>query len=151
MATLLDIAPATEIVEVRGAAIEVHGVSLTGLASLIYRYPQLSEMLSGQSVDVPALLQLSGDVVASIIAAGIGAPGDAASEAVAGKLPLEAQADLLSAILRVTMPGGVGPFVEKLTALASSLGMQKLAQQETLQAGAPIANGRDAAAAPSPN
>src|SRR4051794_37464857 len=55
-------------------------------------------------------------------AAGCGYPGDETAETVAGKLSLDTQADLLAAILRLTLPKGVGPFVEKLTALGSILG-----------------------------
>jgi hypothetical protein len=42
---------------------------------------------------------------------------------IAGTLSLDVQADLLAAILRLTLPKGVGPFVEKLTALGSLLGV----------------------------
>ena len=42
-------------------------------------------------------------------------------EGIAGKLSLDAQADLLAAILRLTLPKGIGPFVEKLTALGGIL------------------------------
>src|SRR3954452_16971489 len=54
-------------------------------------------------------------------AAGCGYPGDETAETVAGKLSLDAQADLLAAILRLTLPKGVGAFVEKLTALGNIL------------------------------
>ena len=43
------------------------------------------------------------------------------AECVAGRLWLDAQADLLAGILRLTLPKGVGPFVEKLTALGGIL------------------------------
>ena len=66
-------------------------------------------------------MAMGGDAVAAIIAAGCGYPGDETAESVAGKLSLDAQADLLSALLRLTLLKGVGHFVEKLTALGSIL------------------------------
>ena len=62
-------------------------------------------------------IALGGYTVAAIIAAGCGYPGDEIAEDVASRLTIEAQVDLLSATLRLTLPGGFGPFVEKLTAL----------------------------------
>jgi hypothetical protein len=64
---------------------------------------------------------MGGDAVAAIIAAGCGYPADDKAESVAAKLSLDAQADLLTVILRLTLPKGVGPFVEKLTALGGIL------------------------------
>ena len=66
---------------------------------------------------------MGGDAVAAIIAAGCGYPGDNTAETIAGSLSLDIQADFLAAILRLTLPNGVGPFVEKLTALGSLLGV----------------------------
>ena len=66
-------------------------------------------------------MAMGGNAVAAIIAAGCGYPGDEQPETVAGKLSLDAQADLLAAILRLTLPKGIGPFVEKLTALGGIL------------------------------
>ena len=47
-------------------------------------------------------MAMGGDAVAAIIAAGCGYPGDETAETVAGKLSLDAQAELLAAILRWT-------------------------------------------------
>lgn len=68
------------------------------------------------------MMTIRGDAVAAIIAAGCGYPADEKAEAVAGNLSLDAQADLLAAILRLTVPRGIGSFVEKLTALGGILG-----------------------------
>jgi hypothetical protein len=66
-------------------------------------------------------MTMGGDAVAAIIAAGCGYPGDEQAEAVAGKLAIDAQADLIAAIVHLTLPAGLGPFVEKLTALGGIL------------------------------
>ncbi len=122
MVGLVDIAPATERVTVRGTDIEVCGVSAAGVAQLLARFPDLRKLFAGRDVGMEELMAVGGDLVAAIIAAGTGAPGDPAAEDAAGRLGIDEQADLLSAILRVTLPKGVGPFVEKLLALGASLG-----------------------------
>ena len=77
--------------------------------------------MSGKEVAVDQLFAMGGDAVAAVIAAGCGYPGDDKAENVAANLPLDAQADLLAAILRLTLPKGVGPFVETLSALGGIL------------------------------
>jgi len=126
MASLLDIAPAAKTVPVLGVQIEVMGVSTKGIVTLMTRFPQLADMLGGKDVDVPGLMALSGDIVPAIIAAGCGHPGDEQHEAAASRLPIEAQADLIGAILEVTMPGGFGPFVDRLTRLGSSINLSSV-------------------------
>jgi hypothetical protein len=121
MASLLDIAPRTESIEVQGAPVAVHGISAKGVAHLLGRFPELRKLMSGQEVETDELMAMGGDAVAAIIAAGCGYPGDEKAEEVAGRLAIDAQADLLAAILRLTLPSGVGPFVEKLTALGGIL------------------------------
>jgi hypothetical protein len=133
MVGLIDIAPATETVQVQGNPVTVHGVSAKGLAHLLTRFPELRRLMTGQEVQTDQLLAMGGDAVAAIIAAGCGYPGDNAAETVAGGLSLDLQADLLAAILRLTLPKGVGPFVEKLTALGSILGTDA-APSDTAQA-----------------
>lgn len=117
MVGLLDIAPLTEKVTVSGKQIEVFGVSAVGIASLITEFPEIKKLMSGKEVDVSSLLAMSGSAIAAIIAAGVGHPGEEAYQAAASRLPLEAQTDILGAIIKVTLPNGIGPFFEKLTAL----------------------------------
>lgn len=123
MVGLIEIAPATETIQAQGKPVTVHGVSAKGLAHLLARFPELRKLMTGQEVEVDQILAMGGDAVAAIIAAGCGYPGDDAAEAIAGNLSLDIQADLLAAILRLTLPRGIGPFVEKLTGLASILGV----------------------------
>ena len=119
MVGLIDIAPVTTSVTIRGSDITVVGVSARGVAHLLARFPQLRALMTGRDVALDEIIRLGGDVVAAIIAAGIGKPGDESQEAAVDNLSLEEQADLLFAIIRLTIPNGVGPLVEKL----SSLGM----------------------------
>lgn len=126
MAGLLDIAPAVETVSVRGADIPVYGVSAKGIALLLGRFPELRMLLSGVKKDaaVSGLLATGPDLVAAIIAAGIGFPGDAEQEEAAARLPLDAQAELLATIMRLTFPNGIGSLGEKLAALGSLLNVE---------------------------
>lgn len=117
MVGLVDIAPVTSKVSVRGHDIEVVGVSAKGIALLLARFPQLRALMTGREVALEDILRLGGDVVASILAAGTGKPGDEEVEAASHNLTLEEQADLLIEIIRLTMPNGIGPFVEKLSKL----------------------------------
>ena len=130
MAGLLDIAPASEQVMVRGTAVEVTGISVKGIASLLGRFPQLQQLIQGGQLEVDSLMELSGDMVAAIIAAGTGMPGHPVAEEKAASLGLEIQADLLEAIIRQTLPGGLGPFVARLERAGEGLGMMTSKQPE---------------------
>lgn len=117
MVGLVDIAPVTSTVSVRGQDITVTGVSARGIAHLLARFPELRALMTGREAALEDLLRLGGDVIAAIIAAGTGAPGDADVEKAADNLTLEEQADLLGAIVELTMPRGLGPLVERLSRL----------------------------------
>ena len=121
MSGLLSIAPLTETVTVRGTAISVPGVSLRGVAALLVRFPELRMLVTGNAdkINTDDLFAKAPEAVAAVIAAGTGNPGDADHEAVADSLPIEAQADLITAILRVTLPNGLGALVEKLSAMGA--------------------------------
>lgn len=121
MVGLIDIAPKVETIDVQGMPVAVHGVSAKGLAILLGRFPELRKLMGGQEVEAEQLMAMGGDAIAAIIAAGCGYPGDEKAEAVAERLAIDLQADLIAAILRLTLPAGLGPFVEKLTALGSLL------------------------------
>ncbi|MCX7344343.1 MAG: hypothetical protein NTU78_01140 [Alphaproteobacteria bacterium] len=114
MVGLLDIAPLTQTVLVRDHPIEVTGVSAKGMAQLLLRFPELRALITGREVGLDQLLALGGDIVAAVIAAGCGQVGDAQAEAAAGRLGLDDQAELLAAVMTLTMPQGIGPFVDKL-------------------------------------
>lgn len=125
MVGLVDIVPKSETVMVGDTAVAVSGISARGVAYLLSKFPDLRKLMSGQPVGddiADAVMRVAPDAIAAIIAAGIGKPGDAEQEAAADQLTLEPQADLLAAILRLTLPRGIGPFAEKLAALMGSVG-----------------------------
>ena len=121
MVGLIDIAPRIETVDIQGEPVAVHGISAKGVAHLLGRFPELRKLMTGQAVEADQLMAMGGEAVAAIIAAGCGYPGDEKAEDVAGRLAIDTQADLLAAIVRLTLPAGLGPFVEKLTALGGIL------------------------------
>lgn len=117
MPGLKDIAPSFTAVEVKGVRIPVTGISALGIAYLFNRFPVVRELIGGKDVDlsVEALASLAPDAVAAIIAVGTGCVDDPQAEAVAASLGVEHQMDLLEAIMGETMPGGIGPFVDRLS------------------------------------
>lgn len=121
MSSLLEIVTATKQVAVCGVSIEVYGVSAKGVAHLLGKYPELRKLMTGLEVEFEALLEMGGDVVAAIIAAGCGFPGNKEAEDKAEKLSLGEQADLITAIVELTLPNGVGPFIEQLQAMGARL------------------------------
>lgn len=117
MAGLLDIAVAYE--EVKG--IRVWGLSGEGIAYLFQRFPDIRRAVVGRSVDRDALLALAPDMIAAIIACGIGFVNDPEQEKAAATLSLDLQMDFIDAILRLTMPDGPDPFVDKILAIKGRL------------------------------
>lgn len=120
MVSLLDVAPSTKTVTVGGVNVPVFGVSAKGIASLLQDFPELRKAFAGKETDgftAEGLFTLVPQAIASIIAAGTGHPGEADHIAAAEKLPADAQAELMEAIIALTMPKGVGPFMERVTQL----------------------------------
>ncbi|MDK1386376.1 hypothetical protein QN224_13250 [Sinorhizobium sp. 8-89] len=122
MAGLLDIAPVTETVTINGTAVDVPGISAEGIAYLFSRFPEMRMAVTGKKVGPERWLEMGVDAIAAIIAAGCGSPGSPDHEKAAAKLPASAQADLIEAIMKVTMPGGPVPFVERLTGMLNLAG-----------------------------
>lgn len=125
MPGLLDVVALKRSVNVNGTAVAVPGISAYGIAVLLDRFPDLRRVLTGQKVDMNAawLMENVPDAVAAVIAAGTGYPGEAEAEAIAASLSLEPQTELIEAIMEVTLPKGVGPFVERLKAMAEKVGV----------------------------
>ena len=131
MVGLVDIAPIFSSVTIRGQDITITGVSARGIASLLARFPELRALVTGREVALDELLKLGVDVIAAIIVAGTGVPGDVDAEKAADNLTLEEQADLLAAIVELTMPRGLGPLVERLSRLGLLAGGAAAMQDTT--------------------
>lgn len=113
MPGLLDIAPPellTEVLDIRGVQLEIRGLSEREWVRLLHRFPQLrkrsaeAEPASVESGDDQALANL--DVLAPVIAAGLGKIADNETEAEIGKrLTFAEQMTVFNAVIRLT----VGP------------------------------------------
>jgi hypothetical protein len=117
MASLLEIANVARTIPVRGVDIDVFGISGTGIATLMARFPEVGKLMSGVEPDRDALMKLAPKALCAFIAAGTGKPNDEKAEEIAGNLGVGEQLDLIEEIMRLTFPRGVGPFVEKLKGL----------------------------------
>jgi hypothetical protein len=118
MVSLLDIADQQKTVTIRDKDVAVFGISAQDIVYLFGKFPELRLLMSGKQADLTpeTLLKLAPGAVAAAIAAGTGSAGDEQAEAVAARLGLGEQLDLLAAIFDLTFPQGVGPFVQKLDA-----------------------------------
>jgi hypothetical protein len=123
MVSLTDIAPATARVAVLGSEIEVRGLTMRDIAHLLSRFPQLRMIVAGrqESLTVDDIIAAAPDAIASIIACGTGGRDDDAAHAAADALPVEAQTDVIEAIVALSFPKGFGPFVARLMAMAGQL------------------------------
>lgn len=119
MVSLLDIADQQKTVTIRDKDVAVFGISAQDIVYLFGKFPELRLLMSGKQADLTpeTLLKLAPGAVAAAIAAGTGSAGNENAEAVAARLGLGEQLDLLAAIFELTFPQGVGPFVAKLDAL----------------------------------
>lgn len=127
MVSLVDIAPLARAVPVQGDTVSVRGVSALGVASLIMRFPELRALIAGKdtNVTVDRIMEVAPQAVASIIAAGCGAEGDPRAEEVASQLPVGEQLALLTAVLELTLPNGIGPFVKQVEGLLKAVGLSE--------------------------
>lgn len=121
MISLLDIPSHSLTVTVGGAKLTVSPISIETLVGLFARFPDLGKMLQDRKFSVATLLTNSGPLVAAIIAAGVGHPGDAKHEEAAARLALDDQLTILEAVLKATIPSGIGAFIERLTTLGAFL------------------------------
>lgn len=130
MVSLMDVGEVSESVPIRKKDVDVTGITAKGLLVLLSRFPEVRKLVASRGQDVSAedLMKMAPEAVACIIASGCGSPGDKKAEAKASSLNAGEQLDLLSAILRLTFPQGILPFVQKLTAM---VGMESFAGGDT--------------------
>jgi hypothetical protein len=116
MVDIIDIAPVTEPVEVRGHKLEARGIRLGAAAEIMQRFPEVWQMLkTGGKTG-----HLSDPAVAAIIAAGV----DGIDEAGAANLEIDEQMDLVGTIWGLTVRRGVDPFMKALVRFTAKLTRQ---------------------------
>lgn len=115
--TLFDIAPPSETVTIAGVDHKVVGVPFRVIVQLVKDNPEFMGLLFGGGLDGAALLAKGPDTVALIIAWGFGDGDNPEARTKAADLPLDVQLDLIAGIIKATIGGGAGPFVQKLAGL----------------------------------
>jgi hypothetical protein len=127
MATLLDIAPLIKNIEIRGVKLIVKGITAEGVVYLFTRFPILRMMMTGKQIEgltIEAFIVMAPEAIAAVLAVGLGYVGknvaeqEQAEEITAG-FSIDEQINVLTEIMEVTLPRGVGPFVEMINGLAS--------------------------------
>lgn len=123
MVSLVDLAPSTRTVPVGGKDLSVFGVSAEGIASLMGDFPELQKLFQGGTFkfDAATIQKVAPKAIAAIIAAGCDAPGNPDAIKVASRLPVGDQLAVLAVVIELTMPQGIGPFMEALDATVARL------------------------------
>lgn len=118
MTSVLDIVRIHEEVEVGGQTVKVYGLSTRAIADLLQKFPDLQLLVAGRSeLDAKGLMAIAPDAVSSILAAALGEGDNPETIALCDQLPMYSQMSIMEAVIKLTMPGGINPFVQKLTAL----------------------------------
>lgn len=116
--SLLDIGAPHETVSIGDQALSVYGLSVENLIVLLQRFPEAGQWLAPGSVDMKEMLAAAPKLLQAIIACATGAPEDVDTEAVAARLSIDIQLDILEAVIRLTFKDGFGPFVQRIAVLS---------------------------------
>ena len=129
MAGLTDIIPVAKRVmiptEDGDKPVDVRGLSTSDLSYIIARYPELMSKLGGK-MTAAMIMQAGPEVIATVIGRACSDQGDKPevrmrAEAIAATLGAGIQAEILTHVVKLTMPRGPGPFVELLKAAGLDL------------------------------
>lgn len=136
MANLLDITVVPKVVKTtKFGDLNIHGLSITGLAYLIKKHPELFKMFDQegkQKFEVDQLIDLGSEVLTDFICAGLGYPGgsegyEQARKKVADNMNAEDAWSVCEAILEESFPGGAANFFERVT---SAMNKAKVLKQD---------------------
>lgn len=116
MAGFGDIAPAVEIVNIRGASIKMGALSYDDLVDLGRMYKEAAKAID-ESASIFDLLTKFPEAISSVLAMGFGQKGNKETEAQAARLSIGDQHVLLEACLKATFAEGYGPFVRMMKAV----------------------------------
>jgi len=117
MVSLADLVPQSEAVTVRGTELSVSAVTAFGLAALIRDFPDVAKILDGKVASPMAFLNEMPQVAVALMAHGLGVADRPQEVAAIARLGAGDQAAILAAVLRLTSPEGIGPFVSLIEAL----------------------------------
>lgn len=131
--SILDIAPLTEEVTIRGKKFPVWGITAEALLFLITNFPEIMAMFSGRAESLQAgdVLAASPHVVAAVISVGLLERETYATSQdwlkdikkmmpKARSFSVSEQLNCVTKILALTFTEGTGPFVEQINALGAT-------------------------------
>lgn len=116
MAGFGDIAPAVEVVNIRGTEIKMGALSYDDLVDIGRMYKEAAKAID-ENVSIFDLLTKFPDSISSILAMGFGHKGNKKTEEEAARLSIGDQHVLLDACLKATFAEGYGPFVRMMKAV----------------------------------
>lgn len=125
MVSLIDIVPQRRTVRINGGSeVELRGLGLRHIAGLLLRFPELRKLFAdgAPALDFEAIITTAPDAIGSIIAEAAGQPE--AADNVADAMSVDDCAECVGAVLALTMPDGLGPFMEKLGGLLDGGGLR---------------------------
>jgi hypothetical protein len=121
MTSLLDLGPLTEEVVIRGRKITVHGLTAADLFKLFAQFPDIGQTMGALGGNAAALMTLVPELIAKVIVLAIRAPATEEQEAAAMAMAVPDQLAIVAAAQRLTMPDGLGPFVDQITKIAGPM------------------------------
>jgi hypothetical protein len=126
MVGLLDIAPSNRVVETSFGQVDVPGLTINALVSIMKRHPEVLDLLKeeGAELGYSQILDLGLDVSASVLAAGLGYLGNADAEERCKALKPEDAFDLGQAVLEESFPSGSQSFFDKVSKALGKLNLQ---------------------------
>lgn len=132
MVGLLDIAPSNRTVTISAGEIDVPGLTINAVVTIIKKRPELLELLqNGQaSLTFDQIMDMGLDVAATFLAAGLGYPGNEEAEQRCKALKPEDAFDLGHAIMEESFPKGPKSFFDKVTKALSAAGVNLKLQTE---------------------
>lgn len=125
MVSLADIGPLSKKVTIRNKDLEVRGVNVHDIFSLLEQFPDLKSVISNRAVSGDVALSIIQGIpaaVGAIIACACGEADNKAAIGAAQSLSVGEQLEMLEAIAEMTFPKGVKSFVDGLAKLISQAG-----------------------------
>jgi hypothetical protein len=113
MADLLDIVDTKRTVPIRGKELDICGISFDDFVALIVRFPALQKAFT-DGMNAETIAKAAPEALGAVIAHGTGHGGSAEHERAARRLVIGEQLTIVRAIMDVSLPQGVGPFLDQL-------------------------------------
>lgn len=127
MTGLLDIAPSNKVVETSFGSVDVPGLSINSLVSVIKKHPELLKLLQQKDmgeIGFENIMDLGLEVTASLLASGLGYAGNAEAIERCKKLKPDDAFDIGQAILEESFPKGAKSFFDKVSRAMETINLK---------------------------